>query len=767
MNFIKSVFFLTVILLFTSCSVSKHLGEGMQVHVKTKMKFNDPKIIKNKNEVEVQINEIAQPKPATGFAKWQTNLYNKYSKVTRRDSTGKALGIRGWALRKIGLPPVIFDARKVNQSRIRIQKYFNDNGYFGTAVKVDTTLRKKEVTVQYDIYPKDQYHIRNIHLPNDSIKLIRKIYPPGDKSLLVSGAPYQQNALTAERERLSDFANDLGFLHVNEDHFYYFVDTTLNSRQVDIYLKIRQPKDSTVFQVYHLNQNIVYATYSLSIQGEENDTTDLNNFKIIQKKNIVRPKILAKIIAGAKGELYSKKIYDNALTRLLDLGIYKFVNLKIEPQVSDSSFLFDRNFYLTPGLMQDISAEFEAISRSTSYFGIASSVTYSHRNIFHGAERLDVRVSGGVGTQTNQTENLINTLDGAFEISLTLPRLITPFKLKSNRGPYIPKTRISIGNDYQRRIEYYTVNSFLFKYGFEWSKTKNRQHQFYPININQFNVRDITDAMRELFLENPRLERSFDNVFILGFFYNYTLSTQSTNTTKPYFYLRAGFETSGNLTNILISTLDNQKKRPYELFGSPFSQFVRLDGDFRYYFPLKKGLLAGRFISGIGIPYKNSELLPYIKQYFIGGPSSIRAFQFRALGPGSFAPKNIENNNFIEQTGDMRLELNLEYRFPIISYFKGALFVDSGNIWLLKDTDNSVPEGVFDFNRFYKEIAVGAGFGFRLDLNFLVVRLDAAIPLRIPYLEENNRWVISDIDFTSKAWRKANIQWNFAIGYPF
>ena len=250
-------------------------------------------------------------------------------------------------------------------------------------------------------------------------------------------------------------------------------------------------------------------------------------------------------------------------------------------------------------------------------------------------------------------------------------------------------------------------------------------------------------------------------------FYNYTFSTQTPNPEIPYFYMRTGFETSGNVANLIIKNFSNSQSRPYKVFGAPFSQFIRLDADLRHYWPQKKGVIAARFVGGVGVPYGNSEVLPYIKQYFIGGPSSIRAFQFRALGPGSFVPPESEDNNFIEQTGDMRLEANVEYRFPIFSYFKGALFVDAGNIWLMNDIEENAPEGVFKFDRFYKEIAVGTGLGLRFDLNFLVIRLDVATPLRKPYLEEGNRWVFSDIDFTSKAWRKKKYPMELRHWIPF
>ena len=766
-NFIQSGFFLVLVLFLASCSVSKHLDENARVQVKTNIKLHHPEMVKDKKKITFQLYNLALPKPAKGITKWQTKLYNKHSKKARRDSTGKAKGISGWIIRSIGKPPALFDSRKINYSKLRLEKYFQDNGYFGTTVDVDTTLKDKEVTVNYHVYPKPQYRIRNIHFPKDSFEIVRQLFTSKQKPKIISGAPYSQAALTAERERLKNLANDSGYLNISKDHFYFLIDTTLESHQVDIYFQLRQPKSDNEFKSFHLDQNVVYASYSLSKDPSGSDTTIIDNFSVIQKKNIIRPKVLTGIINGEKGDLYSLKKQDDALTRILDLGIYKFVNLKIDQKVRDSAYLFDRSFYLTPGLMQDVTAEFEANTRSTSYFGIAAAVTYSHKNIFRGAERFDFTVSGGIGTQNSASDRLLNTLDGAFELRLTLPKLLPPFINIKSKGPFVPKTQISIGDNYQERTEYYAVNTFTLQYGFKWAKTKSKHHQLIPLNINQFIVKNVTDAMRDLFEENPRLERSFSDVFILGLFYSYTLSTQTINNEKPYFYMRTGFETSGNLPDLIIQATSKQQNRPFTIFGAPYTQFVRLDGDFRYYIPMRNKSFVSRFIAGIGVPYGNSEVLPYIKQYFIGGPSSIRGFQFRSIGPGSTIPPEPENNNFIEQTGDMRLELNFEYRFPLVSYLKSAVFVDLGNIWLLNDIDGVYPDGIFDFDRFYKEIAVGTGLGLRLDLNVLVIRLDLAFPLRKPWLEEGNRWVLPEINIFNSNWRKENLVWNFAIGYPF
>ena len=265
MDFIKSTIFLLSVLVTSSCSVSKHLKEDARVHTKTNVSIKNPEIVDNVKRTEAEALNLTQPEPASGIGKWQTNLYNRYSTKVRRDSSGKAVGIRGWIMRKIGKAPVLFDYRKTVQSRALIQKYFNDNGYFGTIVKVDTTIKKeKEVTINYYVYPKKRYSVNNVYFPTDSTKIVSILFSDVSESILLANKPYLQSSLTEERERLADLANNSGFLNVNRDHFYFFVDTALGTHHVDIYVKIKQQKDSSIFEQFRLNQNTVFAAYSLS-----------------------------------------------------------------------------------------------------------------------------------------------------------------------------------------------------------------------------------------------------------------------------------------------------------------------------------------------------------------------------------------------------------------------------------------------------------------------------------------------------------------------
>ncbi|MFK8005588.1 MAG: BamA/TamA family outer membrane protein [Saprospiraceae bacterium] len=761
MNLFKTILFIGFLFSLTACSVTKHLDKKQRVHVATKITFLQPKIINKKKKLEANLLLLTQPKPSTGIRKWQTSMYNAMQKSKRKK------GLKYRIRKKRGKAPVLFDAKKIERSRLILEKHMKENGYFEANIKAEISEKKQKVSVNYVVDSKEQYRFRNINYPIEPSGLAHTIKSDSINSLLQTGKPYIEFNLTSERIRLAALANNSGYLNINQDQFYFFADTTIGNKQVDIYLKIRQPLDRFTFKKYRLNNDVVFGNYSLTFQPQLGDTTLIENFLIIQKNDIVRPKVLADIIGGDQNEFYSKKKQDDALARLLDLGIYKFVNLKFDKIDSDSNSLFNRQFYLTPGLQQNVATEFQVNTRSGNYFGIGSSVSYTHKNIFQGAENFNISLSGGVETQIGETENFINTADIGVKTSLAIPDFLLPFKVKKGGGGFVPRTLISINDNFQQRIGFYTSNNFNSKFGYEWNELADRKHGFYPINISQISVFKTTQEFEDLLSTNPRLNRSFQNVFILGLSYNFTYNTLTTSSLQRYSYFRMGIKTSGNLASLVSQTVNKNATRPYQFLGTPYSQFVRFDMDFRHFIPRPKGLFASRIIGGIGVPYNTSSVLPFVEQFFAGGSNDIRAFPIRSLGPGSYPPNTTGVNDFLDQTGDIKLMVNLEYRFPIFSIFKGAIFADAGNIWLVKDIENERPEGLFKFNRFYKEIALGTGLGLRLDFDYVVVRVDAAFPLRKPYLTNNENWTFSQIDFTDKTWRKENLVLNFAIGYPF
>jgi outer membrane protein insertion porin family len=309
-------------------------------------------------------------------------------------------------------------------------------------------------------------------------------------------------------------------------------------------------------------------------------------------------------------------------------------------------------------------------------------------------------------------------------------------------------------------------------FGYNWKESITTEHSLIPLSITFAHLANTTQKFNDLLSTNPLLKKSFEQQFIIGQVYSFTYNDQLEKGHKNHVYFKGNVDLSGNLLQLAQSLFIKRKATPddpYQFFGTTYSEYYKLDVDLRHYYNTadQRASIASRLIAGIGIAYGNSATMPYVKQFYIGGSNSVRAFAARALGPGSYRiPDSVAAKSFVDQAGDIKLEANTEYRFPIISIVRGALFLDAGNIWLLRE-DPDRPGGAFSAKTFLDEIAVGTGFGLRLDLSYFVLRFDVAFPLRVPYLPQGERWVTSKIDFGSGSWRKNNLALNVAIGYPY
>ena len=353
------------------------------------------------------------------------------------------------------------------------------------------------------------------------------------------------------------------------------------------------------------------------------------------------------------------------------------------------------------------------------------------------------------------------------QVELYFPRFILPFKIKSN-SLYVPKTRLSLSYTFTKRVAYFDMHTLQFTYGYKWKQDIRIEHELNPINVSYTKLLNQTAAFNDLLAANPFLKKSYEEQFIAGSTYIYTYNEQVFPLKKIQYFFQLTAEAAGNAFS-LAQTINGKKisaDNPSSVIGSVYSQFARLSIDGRGYYNFRdKNKLAMRVYAGIAKPYGNSSVLPYTRQYFSGGPNSIRAFSINSVGPGTYDQKN-DSLGFLQLGGDVKLELNSEYRFGIYRFIKGALFADAGNVWLLKSNPDTL--GIpFSFSRIGKDIAVGAGIGLRVDVSFFILRFDLATPLRIPWLEQTNKWVIKEINPGSSAWRKGNLILNVAIGYPF
>jgi outer membrane protein insertion porin family len=463
---------------------------------------------------------------------------------------------------------------------------------------------------------------------------------------------------------------------------------------------------------------------------------------------------------------------------LMDLGIFKFVNIQYSEIANDSGKL-RTNIYLTPLKKKSIRGEFQTVSKSNSFAGPGLQLTYTDRNIFKGAELFQVRFNTSYQAQFSKRAGRLNSFELGSEASLTVPRFLTPIHIDYSAKKFLPKTDFRLGFNLQDRVNFFRLNSFNLSAGYTWRESEAKSHELYPIDVNFVQTGSESESFNELLQKNRFLQSSFEDQFIMGSRYSYTINTQLKPDLVSQFeerklkthsiFFNGNVQIAGNLVNAVQRQSQKNEDRPYTLFNSPYSQFVRGDVDFRHYWQLnQKNKLASRISLGTGYAFGNSETMPYIRQFSVGGSNSIRAFPARSVGPGTYSvlddPLFKDSTLFIDQRGDIKLEANVELRFDIIKALKGAVFVDGGNIWLWREDTR---EGSGFGKDFYSEIAVGTGVGIRLDFNFFVLRFDTAFPLRKPNLERSQRWVFDDINFGSSGWRRDNLVYNIAIGYPF
>ena len=466
------------------------------------------------------------------------------------------------------------------------------------------------------------------------------------------------------------------------------------------------------------------------------------------------------------GDMYKLSNHNLTLNRLITLGLFKFVKNRFEIAPNLDTPKLNTYYYLTPLPKKSLKLELNGSTKSNNLTGSTISVSWRNRNTFRGGELLSITALGGFEVQYGGALQGYNTYRGGLEANLAIPRFVVPFFNLNTKGGYVPKTNIMLAYDLLNKQKLYSLNSFRAAYGYTWKRIPSKEHQFNPISINYVQPVNVSDIYKAAIDTNPTLQKAIDKQFILGSTYSFTYNPQNGTNQPKGVYFNGNLDLSGNIAG-LVSGADIKNGKSVSIFNAEFSQYIRADIDLRYY--AKTGtnsVWANRLLVGVGYPYGNSSSLPYIKQFFAGGSNSIRAFRSRTLGPGTYrAGIDSATKFFIDQSGDIKIELNTEYRAKLFSVINGAVFIDAGNIWLY-NKDPLRPGAEFNSD-FLNQFAVGAGVGLRADVTFLVLRLDMAFPLRKPYLPNGQRWVINQVDFGNSTWRSDNLLLNIAIGYPF
>ncbi len=756
----KNIFYIVLITIFaTSCSNTKYLPEGELLYVGGKVKVeNDSISKKERKSLESNLQDLIRPIPNQKFfgLRPKLTIHNWAGKVT------KEKGFWFWLKYKVGEPPVLFSKVDLNYNKSVLQNYVENNGYFNATSKADSTQTGKKVTAEYVINPNKQYKIKSIQFPNDSSKIAIEIFKLQNKSFLKIGEAYSLDKIKAERNRIDTTLKEKGFFFFNADYLKIQVDSTVGRKEVDLIVKIKSETPEKAKIPYSIDKINVYPNYILNQDSILKDGKKHNDFVIYDSENTFNPRIFDRTLYFKKGDLYNRTNHNLSLNRLVSLGTFKFV--KNQFAISDSlKNSLDVTYFLTPFTRKSVRVELLAKTNSANYTGTELNVNWSNRNTFRGAELLTITAFGGYEVQVAGENNGFNVYRFGSEANLLWPRIIAPFKFTSSSG-FVPKTKATLGYEYQNRTQLYALQTLKASFGYLWKENERKDHELNVTEITFASPQNVSDLYNSKIVANPALAKVIEKQLIFGPTYSYVYTNMMQKNKKHTIYNKFSADFSANITGLIAGSNIKQGDTT-KVFGVPFSQFIKFENEFKHYLKLtEKSLIASRFIAGVGFAYGNSNEMPFIKQFFNGGTNSLRAFRARSIGPGSF--KETTTNVFLpDQSGDVKLEFSTEYRANIYKFLNAAIFVDAGNIWLLNDNINK-PNSKFSKD-FLNEIAVGTGIGLRFDFSFLVLRTDLAFPLRKPYLSDGNRWVIDKISFGNNAWRNENLVFNLAIGYPF
>jgi outer membrane protein assembly factor BamA len=760
--------FLTVFSCFViaACSNTKYLKPGQILYTGAEVKINpdSSRRIKNQKDVKGILLSKTRPKPNKKILglRYKLWVYN-VAGVPK-----KPKGFRHWLRTKFGEPPVLLSQVKLRYNDDVLSSYLLSQGYLQAAVTGDTIVKRKTAKAVYTAITGDRYKIASVTFPKDTGTLTNNINKNKGNSLLKVGDFYDLDTYKNERVRIDNDLKEEGYFYFNPDYLILQVDSTIGKSLVNITVKVKDIAPDAALKPYTIKNINIFPNYRIRRDSilRHLQPVEYHDFNIYDDQKTFKPRLFDRLVFFKKGELYNRTDHNQSLNRMVNVGAFQEVRAEFLPLDSFKNNQLNLNIFLTPLKKNSLSFSATGTSKSNNFVGSEVKVTQTTRNVFHGAEQLDVSVSGGFETQVSGQSQGLNSYSFTASGKLTFNQFLVPFYKPSSTTAFIPKTIASLSYQLLKRGTLYSVNSFKGEFGYNWKENIRKEHTFNPISIDY--VQPVIDSARKkrLFDSIPGLKSTLQQQFIIGSNYNFTYSNQMEENRRNTTYFLGSVETSGNVWGLFVPKDASGQKT---IFKVPLTQFVRLETDLRDYFKLRRNVTwANRLNLGYGYAYGNSPNLPFVRQFFAGGSNDIRAFPARSLGPGTYQVQ--QNSLYFDQGGDIKIMLNTELRFKLVSIINGALFVDAGNIWLRKIDPKAEPPrpgSEFKLSRALSEMAVGTGVGIRADAKIFVIRLDVAFPIRRPNLPPGNRWVFDQINFGDKTWRNNNIIYNIGIGYPF
>lgn len=759
------------VIVLAACSTTKHLPEGETLYLGLKKVniVNEDKSPAAENALE-EVNGAISIAPNNAifvnpnvrfpipFGLWIYNRFERYEK-----------GFGHWIFKKLAAKPVLVST--VNpDTRVKVAtNLLHDYGYFNGKVtyQVDSTRNPRAVKLSYDINMGKPYFIDTLEYRGFSAYADSLIKANLSGRLVNKGDHFNVVTLNSERDRIIDLLRNYGYYYARSEFLAFYADTLKRSGYVNIRMQPKKNLPPEALRTYFLGNTTVRLT---GYNGEEpTDSIRMHDFTIHYSgdKPGLRFNVLRNRFIYRKGEQYSLLRQNYTQEALSRLGVFKYNEFQYVPRGNDT---LDINVNSLFDLPYDSELELNATMKSTKQTGPGAIFKLSRKNFLRMGASLSLELNGSYEWQTSSTVNREKSVMNSYELgaalTLEFPRIILPW-IKNRIDPFrFPShTNFKIYIDQVNRARYFRMLSFGGSVSYSFQPSRSMKHTVTPLHLAFNRLQHRTAAFDSVATANPMLFRSLDDQFIPSVTYTFTFD-DSWKQKRVQWWWENSISSAGNVTSLIYQAFGKKlSQRDKKFLGTPFAQYLKYTTELR---PLIKfddrNHLAMRLMAGVIWAYGNKTVAPYSEQFYVGGANSIRAFSIRSIGPGRFHPAETSRFSYVDETGDIKLEANLEYRFRIIGNLfggnlNGATFLDAGNVWLMR-SDSSRPGAKFTFNKFFDSLALGTGVGIRYDLSFLVLRLDWGIALHVPY-ETGKSGYYNIPRF------KDGMGVHFAIGYPF
>ena len=756
-----------LLLIVAACSSTKYVPEGEYLLDEVNIHTD------NKDVKPSDLLLYVRQQPNTkwfNLIKTQLYIYN----MSGRDTTK-------WvnrALRRVGDAPVIYNIDDTEFSRQEVEKAVRNFGYMGAVATADTLTKGKKISLSYNVKTGRAYKVRSISYDIPDAKIWDYMQQDSASTLIHEGMNMDINLLDEERGRITSHLQRNGYYRFNKEYISYSADTMQNTYLVDLTMhlepyRVNADSVSVKHPQYYMNQVHFQTDYNaMPEDGDllEEDTMLYNGYPIFYRgKPFIRPRVLVGNQRLEKGELYNGDDVQQTYQNFNRLPVMRYTNIRFEESQRNDSSLLDAYIQLTKNKLRSISFEIEG-TNSAGDLGAAAAVSLSNRNLFRGSEVMTLRLRGAYEAVSGLQGDYRNESYTEFsaEASLNFPRILFPFLSHSFVNRVRANTLFEMRYNFQLRPEFTRIIAST-GWSYQWSfKQQRMRHRIDLIDVNYLYMPWIHPDFKERYLEqqdNYIVRYNYEDRLIVRSGYTYVYNSRGASMSANIFNgtsytMRVNVEAAGNWLYGLakLTGMRKNKDGEYAILNIPFAQYLKGDFEFAKNIAIdNRNSIAYHMAFGIAIPYGNATMIPFEKRYFAGGANSVRGWSVRSLGPGSFPG----DGNFMNQTGDLKMEGSIEYRSNLFWKLAGAVFVDAGNVWTLRNYE-SQPGGQFRFNKFYKQIAFAYGIGLRLDLGFFILRFDGGMKAINPAYERGrDRYPIIHPNFSR------DFAFHFAVGYPF